>query len=1388
MYSGTLNLDARIAPAGSGYEVTSSGPEVGEATEPFALPFTNDELRATVDQLAAIAVDGRVSPAARMALESVGRRLFEALFSGEVYASFRRLLDVAGRDGKRLRIRLRIAAPELIDLPWELLYFPARKVYLAADRGTPLVRYLELPDPAPPLPIQLPLEVLAVAPRTSDMPELDVAGEQRKLETALRPLITAGEVRLRWTSEGTISGLARTLDEGPVHVLHYIGHGGWDPGSQTGLLYFEASVDDRQSLAAPADTVAAAIRSHPSLRLVVLNACEGARAGPPFSGTSQAMVKAGIPAVVAMQFPITDEAAIAFSGELYHALAGAEPVDVAVATARRGMLLGGNDVEWATPVVYLRSDDGRLFDRGAAATPGPVAPEVVTIATGEVVARNESPDGVRVDRAAAPAAMRRRPVRRPPADFPDLLGRDADVQAARTRLAADSFGVYGERGVGKSSLLRYLANRLPAADEDFVHIRAVGRPLDDIAQGLFEEFYLESEPPLRPSEARLHSYLGAIEGLVVLDDVELPSDDLDALLDSAPNCRFLIASSSQRLTGPGRSHLLHGLAEDAAAELIARDLGRPLTSAETEDASAIGQAHNGKPGAILQAVAPVREGRARLADVRGGLGSAPVAAAPVIPTDAVTSRVKGLLGPLGAAPLSAEHIVALVGPGVEVDTLQARAVIKANSPRYTLVTDAGAFHAAPTDPALYELLPHLAGWAESHRSKPDRLAEDAEAIVAALRWGVTAERWGEVLRLARAVEDALFATRRWGQWRIVLELAMAAATQLGDELEMARIRHQRGTRLLALGDAEGARAELSTALDARVALEAFDAAWLTRHNITQILPPSSGPDDEPGSPDDEPGQQGDVTQPWDDPVERRGWNDGPPPPGRPWLAIAVGLAVVAALIVGVGIATGVIPPRDPARLEVDVASLDFGELEVGQISQQQSIEIKNTGGRPASSIAIALEPFADDFTFSSNCSRELAPAESCRVRVDFRPQLAGPRETTLAITSGTVDEGRSVSLRGAGTAPPGVAAAEIRPNELDFGEARIGEAGPTQTLALLSRGETQLEVLRVAEPGGPFRIVENSCDAARLDIDLECVIRIAFEPDSLGVSNGVLSIETNAPGSPHQVALLGTGTGDAHLVLPDTIDLGDAAPGQSVSRDLSVGNDGTAPLTIQSVRIVGESSPLPEAPSSNQFTISSDGCSGGTIESGTDCTIGLTFAPSQLGPQRATIEILHDVADEPSTIPLTGRGFDGDPNLAGKAAIANLGEFDYVDEDGDGYFDVDVVVSISNVEVGTAGTFKIAMRFRSSDEEVEVQFVPREGEPLASEDGYVFTTRNLPGGGLMEFRGEVLISNDFEGNGGTILIALDSCVGEEVEDPRCRVPETNEDDNLLEVRVPSRVD
>ena len=290
-----------------------------------------------------------------------GRELFAALFQGEVRDVYRACLADARRQNRGLRVTLALTkVPELMDVPWEYLY--DEPDFLAVSVWTPVVRYLDVARPKAPLPVSPPLRVLGMISDVVDLPRLDVEGERQRLEAALRPLRSQGRVEVHWTQAATLDALLRKLHHGDFHILHFVGHGGYDEAREDGVLLFQGP--DGRSQEITGERLATILQDHRSLRLVVLNACEGARSSrsDPFAGVAASLVQRGIPAVVAMQFEITDDAALTFAAYFYEALAQGDPVDRAVAHARLGIFASGNDVEWGTPVLFLRSADGRLFD------------------------------------------------------------------------------------------------------------------------------------------------------------------------------------------------------------------------------------------------------------------------------------------------------------------------------------------------------------------------------------------------------------------------------------------------------------------------------------------------------------------------------------------------------------------------------------------------------------------------------------------------------------------------------------------------------------------------------------------------------------------------------------------------------------------------------------------------------------------------------------------------------------------------------------------------------------------------------------------------------------------------------------------------------------------
>lgn len=308
----------------------------------------------------ASAVSRRSVPEAEQPVRGFGLELFNALFNGPVYGIYRASLGAAQQDGKRLRVVLRLTAPELAALPWEMLFDPEARTYLC--RQEPLVRHVPAPYTPDPMDIHGPLRILALVASPAGLPPLNVEGEQAHLAEALAEPIRRGLIELVWTPEATWASVHARLLSGEWHVLHYIGHGGYDAATDQGVLSLVGRNGRVDSV--EADRLADLLgEAQPAPRLVVLNSCSTAKAGTSdlFSSTAAALAKSGINAVTAMQFAISDEAAIAFARGFYTAIAHGRGVDEAARSGRISILGAPRSLEWVTPVLYLRGQVTRLF-------------------------------------------------------------------------------------------------------------------------------------------------------------------------------------------------------------------------------------------------------------------------------------------------------------------------------------------------------------------------------------------------------------------------------------------------------------------------------------------------------------------------------------------------------------------------------------------------------------------------------------------------------------------------------------------------------------------------------------------------------------------------------------------------------------------------------------------------------------------------------------------------------------------------------------------------------------------------------------------------------------------------------------------------------------------
>ncbi|HEX3129819.1 MAG TPA: CHAT domain-containing protein, partial [Thermoanaerobaculia bacterium] len=291
--------------------------------------------------------------------EEIGKKLYGAVFSGRVRGLLARA-ERSLRSWEGLRLRFRAGSPEVSEWPFETLY--DKPSFLALRKERLIVRYQGQPEAVRSLWGPRPLRILVVVSIPESLDPLKAKEEWEKIQDALEPLVRKKKVEIERLDNPSPTELAAKLDGKAYHVLHFIGHGRFNPDDGGGVIFLKNPKGG--ALPYPGSRFAVLLADRPSIRLVVLNTCEGAlEKGDSFSGVAQDLIRQKIPAVLAMQAKIPDNVAVLFSQWFYERLAKGRPIDRALRKVRYELFLAGagKEADWAMPVLYLGAKNGRLF-------------------------------------------------------------------------------------------------------------------------------------------------------------------------------------------------------------------------------------------------------------------------------------------------------------------------------------------------------------------------------------------------------------------------------------------------------------------------------------------------------------------------------------------------------------------------------------------------------------------------------------------------------------------------------------------------------------------------------------------------------------------------------------------------------------------------------------------------------------------------------------------------------------------------------------------------------------------------------------------------------------------------------------------------------------------
>jgi hypothetical protein len=310
---------------------------------------------------------------------SLGQKLFSALFPGPIRDIWFQRKGQSG--GGTVRLRLDIRNHELEKIPWELLH--DGDVALSLSRKLPIVRILHDGSESLSHPPSAPLKVLLATATPSDTTPLPgVALEVRQLREALR-LASRSQVETVEVVEHVTLKKLDAAGTGDFNVLHFMGHGAFR--DNRGFLLLE---DERgKAHWCEAETIGDLLRNK-KIRLLTLTACDTAVPSSDESliGVAHAAHKAGVPAVVAMQQPVLDTAALAFALSFFAGLIGGESLESCMTAGRLSIkrALGNDHLEWSIPVLFSS------LPLAEAVEPSEGSTEIIEVKNGQgvVIARN----------------------------------------------------------------------------------------------------------------------------------------------------------------------------------------------------------------------------------------------------------------------------------------------------------------------------------------------------------------------------------------------------------------------------------------------------------------------------------------------------------------------------------------------------------------------------------------------------------------------------------------------------------------------------------------------------------------------------------------------------------------------------------------------------------------------------------------------------------------------------------------------------------------------------------------------------------------------------------------------------------------------------------------
>jgi hypothetical protein len=199
-----------------------------------------------------------------------------------------------------------------------------------------------------------------------------------------------------------------------------------------------------------------------------------------------------------------------------------------------------------------------------------------------------------------------------------------------------------------------------------------------------------------------------------------------------------------------------------------------------------------------------------------------------------------------------------------------------------------------------------------------------------------------------------------------------------------------------------------------------------------------------------------------------------------------------------------------------------------------------------------------------------------------------------------------------------VAGLNASPASVTFGYQQLGAASSAQNVTLSAIGPLNINNIVVT---GDF---SQWSDCAG-PVTGQCLMPIVFTPTAPGLRTGTVTTSDNGYLNSSLVINL-TGYGSGVIVSPSSLTFAPQGVGTT-----------SPPQTVTLTNKLAKGLVMGKVQTIAAFVVSSNGCTG-TIASGSSCTIGVEFAPRQLGAVTASLAIYDSDGSSPQLVSLQGTG------------------------------------------------------------------------------------------------------------------------------------------------------